>query len=102
DGEIVDQESDADAAFRRVDDVLHQQTTGSVVLPDEVLDIERLGGKVDEGDPDPQRIRIVVEQPEGGLALREAALDAVREARKRACSGRLGPQRNRGRRGSIE
>src|SRR5690606_37510350 len=69
DCEVVQQKAASDTTVGRFDHVPHQLTAGHVVLPDEVLDIQRLLGKARKREAYAQRIGVVVEQPEGGLPV---------------------------------
>jgi hypothetical protein len=65
--EVVDEESDPDAAHARVAQGLHEQPPGRVVLEDVVLHVERRRRALGELDPRVERVGAERQQANAGL-----------------------------------
>jgi hypothetical protein len=75
--EIVEQEADFDAAIGGGKNPRFEQMPAGIVLPDEILNVERADRGVRQREPRGQGKPIAIEQPMGRLARGEASLDGI-------------------------
>jgi hypothetical protein len=99
DAEVIEQQPDPNAAIGGLDEPAGEQLAGRILLPDEVLDIERGRGRVGQRESRIEGASIAVEQPVGRVAGLEAHRDPLRMLLQR--TGRRRPRELRWRRGAL-